>query len=238
MTASNSKSKKSETKIHWKVRLWSKYSLITLLVLLVISGFSGCSSWPLPPALSADQLAKIKSFHLSGSVGVVLNEQFQTPSAEIALRQLQATKLFERIDWLEALASTPAYRLKLQRHSWCSNTFPRLWPIISLGVIPDFEGACSGYLFTISAMARPDVEVEIDSTFRGTAFHGWFTVFMNILPDRTFGWDFPEKRDHQRFIDHLAWAIVSKESEIKMYTSSATDSARSISSQKLAEPDR
>lgn len=209
-------------------RLRSSAPIVLLLVVL-ISSFGGCSSWPLPPSLSRNQATQIKSFHIRGSVGVIVGEHYPKPLADMALRQLQATNLFHKIDWVSALPSTPEYQLTLRFHSWCSNTFPSLWTIISLGIIPDKEGACSGYVFTIAQAANPDNQVDINSTYKGTAWHGWFAILINLLPDRTFGWDLPEKRDHSRFIDYLAWAIASKQSEIQGLSATTIGSGRSTS---------
>lgn len=187
-----------------------------LLVLMVIAAvFGGCTSWPLPPALSKEQRKVLQASHIGGTAGVY-RAPFANQSDEImdvAIREVRATGLFDRVDRLESLSEPPTYRIEFRGMHWCSDTFPKPWLLLSLGVIPATEGACGGISLRLHR-GGGERFVELSSRFEDKAIHGWVALFFNVFPDRTFGWELPEKSGNQRFIDRLAWVIAAKKSEI------------------------
>lgn len=187
-----------------------------MLILMVIAAvFGGCTSWPLPPALTKEQREVLKASHIGGTAGVY-RAAFANQSDEImdvAIREIRATGLFDRVERLESLNGSPTYKIEFRGMHWCSYTFPKPWLLLSLGVIPATERACGGISLRLYR-GEGDRFVELNSQFEDKAIHGWVAIFFNVLPNRTFGWDLPEKSGNKRFIDRLAWIIASKKPEI------------------------
>lgn len=189
---------------------------LPLLVLGLVSIFGGCTSWPLPPSLTAEQRDVVQRTHIGGTVGVY-RAPFATQSdeiMEIAIREIAATGQFDRVDRLSNLNEPPTYRMEFRGMHWCSDTFPKPWLILSLGIIPATEGACGGVSLRLYR-GEESRFVTLNSWFKEKAIHGWLAMLFNLSPNRTWGWDLPEKRGHPRFAERLAWIIASSRQEIE-----------------------
>lgn len=182
---------------------------------LLLAG--GCSSWPLPPKLTYGQRDIVQNFYIGGTAGVyrVLAENDTTPDPqlEMTIRQLRATRMFDQVEHLTNLKDPPAFKIELQKVHTCGGSFPPVWLVMSLGMLPATESVCSGQNLRMYRLNGKNY-VELDSRYEGTVVHGWLANLFEVSADRVQGFTPPEPTDHQRFIDYLAWTIASRKPDV------------------------
>jgi hypothetical protein len=126
--------------------------------------------------------------------------------AETLRAMLQRTGLFERAVLLDPAAPEPAYTATIVDRCSCRHGgWIPLFPILTLGVVPQFSRCSMGYAFTLRETASGE-ETRIACDIKMTVGVGWLPALMNVLPRWTFA--DPEASGH--FESRLAYSIASR----------------------------
>lgn len=187
--------------------------VIVIVAVLVVIGLGlagGCASTSLPPRLTDAQAKAVETTRFKATVGV---EPHKFPVySEKLIRNLRATGLFERVDALDMFAEPPTFVARVDREIYGTAAIP-LWTGLSLGLIPTTVSEQHGHAFSLVPTARRDQRIPIVFSYRGPSTLGWWAVFLNLTPDRTWR----DVYSHPRFIEGLAWQVVAREREISAY---------------------
>jgi hypothetical protein len=178
---------------------------------LIIISLAGCASEALPPRLSDDQLKTIAAAHFKASVGV---RRYRAPVySDNLIEYLRKTGLFERVDAIDAFQTPPTFAATVDNGIYGTATFPIL-TFISFGFIPTVVDEDHGAVFSLSPSAEPKTRIAINFKYRGPSTLGWWASADGALPDRTWG----NADAHRRFIQSIAWLIVTHEKELSAYS--------------------
>ncbi len=175
-----------------------------LVFILSAISLAGCGSMHPPKPLSRAQAAQLRATPSFGSVAV---EELEVKGhAEILRRQLLATGLFGSASL--ATAEAPAADWTARIDGRCDNRsggWIPLFPILTLGFVPQFARMDLGYSFTLRETATSR-EVQIPCGIKATIGVGWIPALMNVLP----GWTLNDSEESPSFKSRLAYAIASR----------------------------
>jgi hypothetical protein len=181
-----------------------------LMIGLMAPSVAGCSSEALPPRLSAEQQKAVAAVHFKATVGV---RRYMAPVySDNLIEYLRKTRLFERVDALDAFQTPPTFIAEVRAMVYGTATFPLL-TMVSFGVIPSIVDEEHGTVFVLIPTAEPKTPIAVNYKYRGPSMLGWWAMADGALPDRTWG----DAGAHPRFIQSLAWLIVTHEKELSAY---------------------
>ena len=170
--------------------------------------FASCfASTGLPPRISDEQRKAVAATHLPFSVGVA---RYRFPAySEHLTMTLQRTRLFARVDRLEAFASPPDLVARVDRRIY-GNAIVPFATGLTLGLVPTSTDEQWGESFSLTAPGGCRELVRIEHIYVATTTLGCASIFRATSPDVTLG--DPEK--HYRYSEGLAAAIIARADDI------------------------
>jgi len=179
-----------------------------LLFVLIAELAGGCASMALPPRLSATQQALVRETRLNLTVGV--DEFGVVGGSDLVVESLTKTHLFARVDRRKNFSAPPDLVVHIESVGDGTATIP-IWTGLTFGIIPTTVDEGWGYSLFFSRPGDNQPPVHIDSRYRVPTTLGWAAMVINLSPTQTGG----AVEENPQFIDALAWAIVSKKSELQ-----------------------
>jgi hypothetical protein len=193
--------------------------ILALVLIFVVAWITGaCSSGPLPPKPTEDEMALVRATHFDTTVVVLPTNP--PIYGESFTKVLQRTGLFDAVGTLEQF---PGARLTVhvEESGMGTATIPIL-TFISGGLIPTVVEESWGARFSLAPnISLPDTlglpidrgssTVVIDFIYAGDTVLGWAAIIYNLSPDRTK--DTPDETE--RFRDALSVEIVRHADEIQ-----------------------
>jgi hypothetical protein len=178
--------------------------LAILAVVLFSSVLAGCGSGLPPRPLTAAQRSFVAQAPRLGAVAVAV-PQPDYGHAEILRGILERTKLFASTGLLDPAAPAPAYTATIDDRCSCRHGgWIPILPILTLGVVPQFNRCALGYAFTLREVATGK-EARIGCDIKVTYGVGWLPALMNVLP----GWSLDQQEEGARFESRLAYSIAT-----------------------------
>jgi len=168
---------------------------------------AGCGTTMLPPRLTQDEADAIKGVHFPYTVGV---RRFIHPAySKSLLEALQASELFDRVDYVENYTNTPDLLAVVDRTYTTHPCVPFLW-LLSFGAVPE---GCEERYGNIFSFVGDDTNnaVHVDFRLTGYSILGWLALPMNLLPD----WTLSDPEKHPRYHQQFSLHVVDKQSEIR-----------------------
>lgn len=179
--------------------------LSTVFALLACAGvLSGCGSSLPPRPLSAAQKAFVAQ---APRLGVVAVDAAPHPgNAKILRGMLERTRLFERAVVADPAEPGPAFTATIDDRCSCRHGgWIPVFPILTLGVVPQFSRCSMGYAFTLREVATGR-EAKIGCDIKMTIGVGWLPAVMNVLPR----WTWADPETGGRYESRLAYSIASR----------------------------
>jgi hypothetical protein len=178
--------------------------ILALVLVFVVAWITGaCSSGPLPPKPTEDEMALVRATHFDTTVAVLSTNPpiYGESFTEI----LQRTELFDGVGTLEQF---PGARLTVRvKGSGAGTATIPIFTFISGGLIPTVVGESWGILFSLAPNTSPEAEglapsapvlqlqpnhqvkwggpVVVDFVYGGDTVLGWAAIIYNLSPDRT-----------------------------------------------------
>ena len=175
--------------------------IVSLLLLI------GCGSSLPPPRLTRPQAATVDGIP-AGSLGTAAVEGMTPGNAKILRSMLDRTRLFRSVTLAAEATGAPDYVARIdERCSYRRGGYIPILPILTLGIVPQFNRMRLGYAFTLRETATGK-ETRIPCEIPAVLGVGWIPAAMNVLP----GWTFQEPEESPRFERRLAYEIVSRTS--------------------------
>jgi hypothetical protein len=187
--------------------------IVTFIVVAQSVIVGSCGSTTLPPRLTASQRRSIAAAPLR-HVNVGVERFAYSAYSERLTAALGATRLFARVDALEAFETPPTCVARVERAIYGTAVVP--WAtVLTLGLVPTKVAEEHGYAFSLTASSAPAQKVPVEFSYTAMSTLGWSSVFLNLSPDAT-GTDV---YGHPRLVDDLAWAIVESCEHMGEYAS-------------------
>jgi hypothetical protein len=178
-------------------------ALVALALVLAWTG--GCVSTKLPAAAPDS----VSTPPLELSVGVEA-DRIQPFSDEL-VHSLRAAGIFERVDRLDRLSSTPDLVARIE-HGWQGAAVIPFFTVLSLGLVPTIVDETYGLAFSLHAPAAPERRVVIDTRWTGKLWLGFAAAVLNVSPGRTSD----DWRTHPRWPAHLRRSLGVHSAEIEL----------------------
>jgi hypothetical protein len=176
--------------------------IASVFAFIFVSGLiGGCSSSVLPPALSNEEAALVKTVHFNFVVGV--EESNPKVYADKLIASLRGTNLFKQVDYINKLSIEPDIVAKVNENIYGSAVIP-IFTAVTLGFFPTWVEEEHGNSFSLQWKNNLNKTINIRSVYGGYTVLGWISGLLNILPDRTSG----ESILHPRYTARLAYDIV------------------------------
>jgi hypothetical protein len=198
-------------------------ALVLVFLVFVVGWTTGaCSSEPLPPKPTEDEMALVRATHFDTTVAVlptnppIYGESF----TEI----LQRTELFNGVGTLEQFPDA-GLTVRVEGSGAGTATIP-IFTFISGGLIPTIVEETWGTLFSLAPNTLPEGAglapstpvllhqpnhqvrgqgpVVVDFVYGGDTILGWASIIYNLSPDRTR----EDPEETERFRDTLSLEIV------------------------------
>ena len=182
----------------WRRVAWVAGAVVAIATLF----FTGaCGSNLMPPPISENDRQRIAKAHLPLTVGV---EVFSAPVySQRLVRQLRATKLFDRVDDLSKFPVPPDLIARVERPIHGEAAIP-VRTFVTAGILSTTIPEEHGESFSMRSGKCQDMTVPVAFTYSGEATIGWWAVVLNLGPNYS-------KRDpesHPNYRDNLALRIV------------------------------
>ena len=186
-------------------------------ILGVLPCCAGCVSSALAPALSESQFEQVREVQFP--ISVAINPYHFPAYSDGLLNSLRRTDLFDRVDHADNLPR-PNLVAEVQEAFSGSAVIP-LWTFLSLGIIPTVTEEEHGTVFSLHSPQDPDKKkVLVEFRYSGRTILGWIGGILILMPGRTGG----DPREHPRYYQGLAYAIVLKSEQIQQLLADARDS--------------
>lgn len=157
-----------------------------ILILLLGLVLAGCCSAPLPPVLTAEELASIRKQDAVEMI-VAVNEYKYPVYSEELYKTLKTVDVVSEVIYLsDAHDKKVAYIAEVNRRIHGKAT---LWPVLTLvtvGIIPSWAEEENGISFMLRRMDDPSQITYVEVSWTGTTILGWAGLFAALWPDRTF----------------------------------------------------